>query len=193
VAEVFEPTRYSPLSGLRTPAGGVEMAERPYVGKVNLRGDPEDRKFRAAAEQQLGLELPVAPNTWTSNEDFTVYWLGPDEWAIYCRDGQQSATIDNLRRALDGSHAALTDVSDYYLVIRLTGDKARELLSKGTPLDVHPTVLGPGMCAQTCFGHATILLSCLDDAPTFDIQIRWSFAEYLWNFLVGGTVEYEQS
>lgn len=193
MAEVFEPTRNSPLSGMRTPAGGVEMAERPYVGKVNLRGDPEDRKFRAAAEQQLGLELPVTSNTWTSNEDFTVYWLGPDEWLIYCRNGEQSATIDNLRRAFDGSHAALTDVSDYYLVIRLTGDKARELLSKGTPLDVHPTVLGPGMCAQTCFGHATILLSCLDDAPTFDIQIRWSFAEYLWNFLVGGTVEYEQS
>lgn len=193
MAEVFEPTRYSPLSGLRTPAGGVEMAERPYVGKVNLRGDPEDRKFRAAAEQQLGLELPVAPNTWTSHGDFIVYWLGPDEWVIYCKDGEQSATIDNLRRALDGSHVALTDVSDYYLVIRLTGDKARELLSKGTPLDVHPTVLGPGMCAQTSFGHATILLSCVDDAPTFDIQIRWSFAEYLWNFLVDGTVEYEQS
>lgn len=193
MAEVFEPTRYSPLSGLPTPRGGVEMTERPYVGKVNLRGNPDDREFRSSAQKQLGLELPLVPNTWRSREDYTAYWLGPDEWLIYCADQSQFATVDNLRLALGQSHCAVTDVSDYYLVIRLTGDKARELLTKGTPLDVHPTVFAAGMCAQTCIGHASVLISCLDDAPTFDMQVRWSFAEYLWNFLVEGTREYEQS
>lgn len=193
VAEVFEPTRYSPLSGLPAPRGGVEMTERPYVGKVNLRGDPDDPTFRSSAEGQLGLELPVVPNTWHSNEDYSVYWLGPDEWLILCGDQLQHATVDNLRRALGQHHCAVTDVSDYYLVFRLAGDKARELLTKGTPLDVHPTVFAAGACAQTRFGHATVLIGCLDNAPVFDIQVRWSFAEYLWNFLVEGTREYEQT
>ena len=193
MAEAFEPTRYSPLSGLPSPAGGVEMAECPFVGKVNLRGNPDDQAFRAAAEGQLGLELPVAPNTWCSNENYAIYWLGPDEWLIYCADQSQYPTVDELRRALGQSHCAVTNVSDYYLVIRLTGDKARELLAKGTPLDLHPAVFTAGMCAQTCFGHATVLICCRDDASTFDIQVRWSFAEYLWNYLVDGTREYSQS
>lgn len=193
MAEVFEPVRYSPLTGLAAPNGGVDLSERPFVGKVNLRGDAGDPAFRSAAEGGLGLELPVEANTWCSNGDDAVFWLGPNEWLIHCADGAQVSMIEQLGRALVDIHSAVTDVSDYYMVLRLTGEKARELLSKGTPLDLHPTIFQSGMCAQTRFGHASILIGCMDDAPVFDIQVRWSFAEYLWQFLVEGAREYEQS
>lgn len=191
MADAFEPTLYSPLSDRQGPDAGVDMSERPYLGKVNLRGNPDDSVFRSAVEGRLGLEIPVTANTFTSNETNAVYWLGPDEWLIHCPRDDRHELLDGLRDSVTGTHCAVTDVSDYYLVIRLCGGKAREVLSKGTPFDVHQSAFGPGACAQTCFGHASILLGCVDDTPTFDLQVRWSFAEYVWRFLVESTREYE--
>ena len=191
MADSFQPVKYSPLSELPSPSAGIELSERSFIGKVNLRGDAEDAEFTASVENALGIALPLVPNTVHTSNEYIVFWLGPNEWLIHCAEDKQAETEQNLRRSLEGRHVAITDVSDYYVVIRLTGDKARDVLTKGTPFDVHPTVFNPGACAQTFYGHATILLHCVDSGPTFDIQVRWSFAEYLWSYFTDGAKEYE--
>lgn len=185
-----QPTTYSPLSGLPPPAGGIDLVARDWVGKLDLRGDPRDPAFTASVKASLGIDLPLEPNTTCVDDGYTTFWLGPDEWLIHTAADQQGAAADALQTALAGQHFALTDVSDYYLVLRMSGARAREVLSKGTPFDVHPNVFAVGACAQTCFGHAAILLHCVDDTPTFDIQVRWSFAEYLWSYFLDGAKEY---
>jgi len=75
------------------------------------------------------------------------------------------------------------EVSDYYTVIRLSGEKVRPVLASGTPLDLHRSVFSKGRCAQTRFGTASVLLSVHDDIPLIDLQVRWSFAEYVWKYL----------
>ena len=85
----------------------------------------------------------------------------------------------------------MTDVSDYYVVMRLSGPEARVVLAKGSPFDVHPRSFDVGACAQTRFANASILLRLVGEAPTFDIQVRWSFAPYLWDYLVDASREYE--
>lgn len=192
VADAFHPVKYSPLSGLSAPAGGIDLSERRCVGKVNVRGDPSNPEFVARVRQALNIELPLSPNTTRISERFTVFWFGPNEWLIHCAEDAQTEVVATLRQDLKELHAAITDVTDYYMVIRLSGVKAREVLSKGTPFDVHHKVFGPGACAQTCFGHASILLHCVDDSPAFDFQVRWSFAEYLWRYLVDAAKEYTQ-
>lgn len=192
MTESFQPTRFSPLVGLPPAQAGIVLSERAYIGKVNLRGDKDDPVFASAINTALGVDLPVAPNTVAFNDQYSVYWLGPDEWLVHCAQDEQPEVVSRLQESLRGRHAAVTDVSDYYFVLRLSGDKAREVLSKGTPFDVHPRVFGVGACAQTCFGHASILLHCVDDAPVFDIQVRWSFAEYLWRYLVDSAREYQE-
>ena len=193
MAETFNPVKYSPLPTLPLPSGGIELNERAYIGKVNIRGNSDEVAFITAAQNILGIELPLAPNTTTKNEKHTIFWLGPSEWLIHCAPDAQTELVRALRKALQGQHIAITDVSDYYLVLRIRGAKAREVLSKGTPFDVHPSVFGPGACAQTCFGHASVLLHCVDENPIFDLQVRWSFAEYVWLYLVDGTKEYKNS
>ena len=84
-----------------------------------------------------------------------------------------------LDDGLSGSHSALTDVSDYYAILRLSGDLAREVLAHGCPLDLDESAFGAGSCAQTRFRAAAVLLHCADSAPTFEVQMRWSYAEYL--------------
>jgi sarcosine oxidase subunit gamma len=119
----------------------------------------------------------------------TVFWLGPDEWLIHCADDARPGLQERLQSALAGQPSALVDVSDYYVVMRLSGSRVFEVLAKGTPLDLHPRSFAEGCCAQTRFGHASVLLHKLSE-DTVDLQVRWSFAEYVWLFIVDGTREY---
>lgn len=166
------------------------IAERPHVGKVTLRGVPDLPAFREAAEARLGVALPLAPNTVTEGGGLTVSWVGPDEWLILTEPGAEGALIDGLREALAGVHAAVVDVGDYYTIIRLSGPRARDVMAKGCPLDLHPRAFGPGRCAGSLYGKAVIRLIQVDEAPTYDIMVRWSFADYLWRYLVDAAEEW---
>lgn len=185
----FTPRKNSPLEGLPRAAAGIELAERPFVGKVNLRADAGEQAIAEAVHGVLGCPLPVEPNTVAVTDDYTVFWLGPDEWQIHCREDRQLEVCGALEQALAGRHAAVVDVSDYYLVLRLSGDKTTEVLSKAVPLDIHPRAFPPGRCAQTRFAHATVLLHKVAE-DTVDLQVRWSFAEYVWTYILDGTREY---
>jgi len=81
-------------------------------------------------------------------------------------------------------------VSDYYTVIRVAGAKARDVMAKGCPIDLHPTVFRTGNCAGSLYNKAAIRLLQMDDTPTYDIMVRWSFAEYLWKHLVKAAEEW---
>lgn len=188
----YRPVKSSPLAGLPGPAGGVKLEERAFTGKVNLRGDPGHEAFAAAVRGVLDCALPVTPNTVASGGDCTVFWLGSDEWQIHCAGDARHDLIHGLRTALEGLHSAVVDVSDYYVVMRLSGTRTLEVLSKGTPLDVHPRAFATGACAQTRFGHATVLLHKVA-GDIVDLQVRWSFAEYVWSYIVDSAREYREA
>jgi sarcosine oxidase subunit gamma len=84
----------------------------------------------------------------------------------------------------------VTDVSEARTTIVVSGPQARDLLAKGTSIDLHPRVFGSGRCAQTGFAGANIILRQTDDTPTFEIIVLDSFAEHLWSWLAGGCREY---
>ena len=174
----------SPLDGRAGVAGGgVAIAERPLLGKVIVRGDGFDRDFQRAIEDVCGTGAPTEPNTWTESETASVAWLGPDEWLIATALDEAGAVAEALRDKLTGHHAAVVEVSDYYLTIRVEGPRARDVLAKGTPLDLHPRVFAKGQCAQTILAKASVLIVQTGDDPSYDVQVRWSMAEYLLDWL----------
>lgn len=171
----------SPLQGMASPAHGITLSEVPFVGKVNIRGNADDKAFSDAVAGVLGTVLPVEPNTVASHDDYTVFWLGPDEWLVHTPEDGEESLIGALHGALGELHAAVTDVSDYYVVIRMRGAKAAEVLARACPLDLHPRAFTAGRCAQTVFAHATVLLHKIDE-QTIDVQVRWTYAQYLWGY-----------
>ena len=127
----------------------------------------------------LGLESELAPNTFVSNGASSLFWLGPNERLLYT-DGDP---ITIVRQWQDHPGTAAVDVSDYSTVLRLSGAKTRDVIASGAPFDVHPDVFGVGQCAQTRFGNASILLSNHADTPVFQLQVRLSFAEYVFEYI----------
>ena len=160
---------------------GVQLEVRPDYGYLNLRGNPGDEQFLQAVQATLGQPLPTIANTFTVGED-TIYWLGPDEWLLATGPGKESGIAEHLGKSLSGQCYSLVDVTGDQVLLRLGGSHAREVLAKGCTLDLHPRAFKAGQCAQTTLAKTSMLIALIDDAPTFDIIVRRSFAEYaaLW-------------
>ena len=75
--------------------------------------------------------------------------------------------------------ATIVDVSANRTTLELTGPAARETLERGCPLDLDRATCGPDRCAQTLVARANVIVAQMDDAPTYRLFVRPSFAEYL--------------
>ena len=173
---------------------GVRLGERQDLGKLDLRGDAHDRAFMAAVGRVLDLLLPTEPCTSAAKAQISALWLGPDEWLLTCPAGEVARLQSALRDALADVHAAITDLTDGRVALRVAGASARDVLAKGTPLDLHPRSFPPGSCAQTLLAKAAVLIHLLDDdperGPSFDVYVARSFAQYLWTWLEDAGREY---
>ena len=184
--------RRTPLAhhGLAAKASAVEgadvvMGERPHRCQIDIRGDPRDTAFTGALHSVTGLQLPAAANSFTTSGALACLWLSPDEWLVVGPGGGEHEIAARLRSAFGDLHAAVTDVSEARTTITVAGPRACELLAKGTSIDLHPRVFGPGRCVQTGFAGTTIILRQTDETPVFEIFVLNSYAEHLWAWLEG--------
>ncbi len=174
-------------------ADGVVLAEKPFEGKLILRGDLQ--RIGAGAAQVLGAGLPDKVHGTSAGQRATAQWLGPDEWLLVTAAGAQDAVARDLGQALAGQHHQLADVTDYYTTIDLSGAHARAMLMKIATVDFHPRAFKNGMGMTTNLGRANpFLRQTRNDAapggPAFDIIIRISMADYLWCLLAEAGHEY---
>jgi sarcosine oxidase subunit gamma len=159
------------------------LSERPFRDLANLRGDPDDPAFAAAVESVTGCRPPAKPNTVARGNGYDVLWLGPDEWLVRSQQ-QQAATLEaKLTQALAGQFASAVDIGSGYTLLEVSGEKAREVLSRGCPLDLHPRVFAPGQCAQSHYFKASIVRSPASD-DTFELVVRRSFADYFCRIML---------
>ncbi|MEU7059033.1 sarcosine oxidase subunit gamma family protein [Streptomyces sp. NPDC046197] len=188
--------RTSPLAHLEermraatvTGARGVALAEWPFVTMVNLRVDPAS-EAADRIEKTLRTPLPQECGHTTASGAHTVAWLGPDEWLVLSH-AEEGAMAAELREALAGDPGSVVDVSANRTTLELSGPAARQVLEKGCPLDLHPRVFKPGRAVSTTVGPVPVLLWQVDDAPTYRLLPRSSFADYLARWLIDAMSEY---
>jgi sarcosine oxidase subunit gamma len=167
----------------------VSITVRGDFGHVNLRGAATDSEFLKAVEGVLKQPLPLAPNT-MSQGAHRVFWLGPDEWLVVTAAPQAVDVAPALQQATSQMHASVNDLGGGQVALLLEGARARDLLAKGCTLDLHPQVFKPGDCAQSGLAKANILIGLEEDAPTFIIVVRRSFADYLGRWLARAGQEF---
>jgi sarcosine oxidase subunit gamma len=184
----------SALEPARLRPRGVRLAERPGLGKIDLRGDPHARGFMTAVGRALDLLLPSEPCTSAARDQLGALWLGPDQWLLICPANDLPDLVASLREALAGVHTAITDVSDGRVAFRIAGPSARDVLAKACPLDFRPRAFPLGRCAQSLLAKASVLIHLVDDVPeqgpSFHVYVARSFAHYLWTWLEDAGREY---
>jgi len=155
--------------------GAIAVEEQPFLAQVDLRLDPADTR-------RAPYPVPLTPNTAWEQGARAALWLGPDEWLIIGPPGGVTAIVAELDAALAGLHHSAIDVSAGRAALELEGPGARDLLSKGCSLDLHPRVWTVGSCAQTLLAAAPVILCERKDRTR--VLVRSSFADYLADWLV---------
>lgn len=153
------------------------------VGYLNLRGDAANTIFLSTLESKAGITLPVTANTVVGSER-QVYWLGPDEWLIVGTGDDIAARRTALETVTRDCFAAANDLSGGLVKYQLRGRRSRRLLAMGCTLDLHFDVFTAGCCAQTGLAKANVILSLSADGDGFDIIVRRSLADYVWQWLL---------
>jgi sarcosine oxidase, subunit gamma len=187
------PTARSPLAHLAAPppSAALTLREVPLRGMVDLRLDLRDRGARNAVESALIATLPDA-NRVIGFAAGSVLWLGPDQFLIVTEPGGEASLVATLSAALRGRRGAVVDIGDSRTTIALAGPRARDLLAKGSGLDLHPRAFAPGQCAQSFLAKVKIALVQLDDVPSYHIIVERSVAEYLYLWLGDAALEFSR-
>ncbi len=167
---------------------GLLACEAPLMGYLNLRGNPDDEQFLLGVESVVGISLPTTPCATICDEQTRIYWLGPNEWLLRVASGRETDLEERLRRSYSG-HLSLVDVSGGHTLINLSGSGVATLLKKSCGYDFHPANFGSGRCVQTTFAKATALVSKTNHG-SFELIIRRSFADYIFQWIIDAAAEY---
>jgi sarcosine oxidase subunit gamma len=136
----------------------------------------------------LGAPLPAAVGEVTSSGAHQALWLGPDEWLVVTTT-DALALSDQLAAAVGEDPGLALDVSANRTVLELTGPRARAVLEKGCPVDLHPRSFGPGSAVSTTLARVPVLLWQIGDT-SYRLLPRTSFADYVARWLLDAMVEY---
>ena len=150
---------------------------------IDLRGFASDKTFLAAAKKILGMDLPRVPRTSASWGDVKALWLSIDQWLILCAKSKVAELVVALENELGDRHSLVVDVSDMRAVIRLEGEGVREILLKGSSLDLLSNDYKSGTVRRMRFAEIAALLHVVED-QVFDIYVFRSYANYAWDFLL---------
>ncbi|MFE5185897.1 sarcosine oxidase subunit gamma [Streptomyces sp. NPDC056628] len=193
-----DPAPRSPLAGhrhrlaaaTRASRGAVRLAEIPFLTLLDVRLDPKGAAAGAVG-LALDLHLPVQPHTVGRSGDLTALWLGPDEWLLVAPPGGERRLERRIRDAAGDEPVSVVDVSAQHTTLLVSGPRARDLLSHGCALDLHPRVFGPGRCARTTLGRTQVVLVAREPHRAgLRVLVRSSYAGYLTDWLLDAATEY---
>jgi sarcosine oxidase subunit gamma len=187
--------RRSPLAGLDdtlaaadvTGARGVRLREVPFLTMLGLRAEPGSESARALGAV-IGAPLPDRVGDTAASGAHTVLWLGPDEWLVVSTE-PAGPLVAALSGALGHARGDVVDVSANRTTLELSGPSARDVLEKGCPADLHPSVFGVGSAVTTTLGPVPLLLWRTGD-DTWRLLPRSSFADYTARWLVDAMAEF---
>ena len=109
---------------------------------------------------------------------------GPNRYLVV--EPETDDLLATLETAL-GDTAALTGQGHARTVWRITGPNLRDLLAKGTTVDVDR--MAPGDCIVTLLGHFSTILHCRTD-DSADLYAARSYAVDVHHWLVESSLEF---
>ena len=165
---------------------GFKIEEVKPIMKLILRG--KKREFLSSVGKSLNMLLPTESNTSTTSEEYTALWLSPDEWMLYSNDKInendnnyeiENSLSDNIVKTNLG---AVTDVTDQFVLLKLSGDKIFELFSTGSPFNFNDFQNKDGSVTQTLLAKIDVIIHNIDK-KNVNLFVRRSFSEHLFSWI----------
>ncbi len=147
------------------------------TNKLNLRG--KSRDFFTKVGKILSIVLPAESNTSATIKNISALWLSPDEWMVYGKDIDKNLNLSLESEISKLNLGSVTDVSDQWVLINLSGKNVFKVLSKGSPFDFNKFKKTKNVVVQTLLNHVDVILHH-NDTNNVDLFVRKSFSEHLW-------------
>ena len=119
---------------------------------------------------------------------YTAQWAGPDQWFVVAEGRGEGALHRELKAKLAGL-ASVSDQSHGRVILRIAGPRARAVLAKGTPVDLHPEAFPVGKSALTQMAHVGVHLTRVD-GDTYDLSVFRGFSESFWEWITEQAEEF---
>ncbi len=185
---LHEIRRTGDFGAVKDDAPGVSITERPALSIIQVAAWADQAAAAAAGvEQAAGVKPSRDPCSATHSDDSDAIWLGPDRWLIVEKESRDLYAA--IRGAVDQDRAAITDQSHSRCVLRLSGPEARNVLRKGTTLDMDPGYFKPGQARTTSLFHMNALIHCVGE-DAFDVYVARSFGQSFYEVLTHAAAEY---
>jgi methylglutamate dehydrogenase subunit D len=109
-------------------------------------------------------------------------WAGADQYYV------EGIAASELKKKL-GAAASVIDQSHGRVVIRMSGARVRDVLAKGTPVDVHAGAFPVGKSAMTQMAHVGVHLTRTGQ-DEFVLSVFRGFSESFWEWLTTSAAEF---
>jgi len=121
-----------------------------------------------------------------SNKETRILWNAPRIWLIL---SSKENIIEIIKKNFKETDFAVTDISHSRAVIKIEGDQAKEILKKGTPINLDE--IGVNECVGTVFHGITIIIDSISDNPkTFNLLVLRSFGESFYHHITDAALEF---
>lgn len=159
----------SPLDNMAPLAIGTVTLSEADPGRLTSIAPYKGREkaLSEALRAAHGMAAP-APNRATGREGARAIWFG--RAMIMLQGPAPDAGL--------AEHAALTDQSDAWAVVRLDGADAADVLARLTPIDLRPSAFRRGHTARTDLQHMMASITRAGDTA-FQIMVFRAFARTL--------------
>lgn len=127
----------------------------------------------------LGVDLPKCMGVSVSNGDYRAFKVGPEHFWIA---GPEDTSAASLRGAVLPDIGSVTSLSHGRARLFIEGTAAREVLSKGIALDLHPEVFQVDACALTELQHTPVLLHRTGQ-DRYELYVLRTYAIWIWEWL----------
>jgi sarcosine oxidase subunit gamma len=159
----------SALDGARLSRAGCTLAEVPVGPITSVAPYPGRDKAVARALKPLKLAFP-APNTTSRAGTARLVWSGLDQAFLIGVPAPEALA----------AHAALTDQSDGWCALALSGPAAADALMRLIPLDLRLAAFPVGRSVRAPLNHMALILG-RPDPDSFELLVFRSMARTAWH------------
>lgn len=147
---------------------------------------------RATVHLKSWLSCRLSPGAAAPNVpgQFRILHLAPGEWLAVSDGIGGPALHRHLESYTREESVAAVDVSQGFGILRVAGKDAREVLSKGCGLDLHPRLFPAGYSTRTRFAQLPVIMECSSTSAHFDLYVARSYSTYLLSWLCDSASAY---
>ena len=187
----------SALSGIAVPGRYGRGEGEPSLVITELTGlglatvacrKGQASALSAAVRKAYGVDLPASSRV-AQGAAISFIGYGPGQWLAVSEALANEALASELAAKLQGL-ASVSDQSGGRTVLRVSGNRARDVLAKGLPLDLDPRAFPLGSAATSAISHIGVQLWQADDMRSYDLAVFRSLSESFWRWLTASAAEF---